>query len=344
MFRKLIPAFLLLALLGTAKATTFLTLQSTYLGDGWFQYQMNVMNDPFFTMVDIGGFEVSFTNEIDQSTSSTNYAYNGSDGSYAGWALTNWPPTGRPYTETFLLRSSETSWKLQTDNPNPSGPGAIIDGGLSWNEAIAPSELNGGLFFAGMACLVPCSPEEADGSPTNYTYVLKLVPDVALNGLIQTNGNVFGVDFTWNYDSTFLLQGSTDLNDWTNIAYIWSYPPETVWTTNTPLNNYGQFFRVELVADGYSTNLPPLASALATTPRIKSAVSPASPAVTGSKFVNGRILVNVAKQSGQTVSVEALDSHGTVCGTQSVVVQGTSSTVSFDATKLPNPAFFKVVQ
>lgn len=242
------------------------------------------------------------------------------------------------------MRSSETSWKLQTDNPNPPGPGAIIAGGLSWNEAIAPSELSGALFYAGMACLVPCSPEEADGSPTNFTYVLKLVPDVAINGLIQTNGNVFGMDFTWGYDSTFLLQGSTNLNDWTNIAYVWSYPPETVWTTNTPLNNYGQFFRVELVADGHSTNLPPLSSALATSAKTKTGVSPETPTVTSSRFAGGKILVNVAGQSGQTISVQALDSHGAVRVAQSVVVQETSATVGFDATKLPNPVFFKVVQ
>ena len=261
-----------------------------------------------------------------------------------GWVLTNRPPPVRPYTETFLMRSSETSWKLQTDNPNPPGPGAIIAGGLSWNEAIAPSELSGALFYAGMACLVPCSPEEADGSPTNFTYVLKLVPDVAINGLIQTNGNVFGMDFTWGYDSTFLLQGSTNLNDWTNIAYVWSYPPETVWTTNTPLNNYGQFFRVELVADGHSTNLPPLSSALATSAKTKTGVSPETPTVTSSRFAGGKILVNVAGQSGQTISVQALDSHGAVRVAQSVVVQETSATVGFDATKLPNPVFFKVVQ
>lgn len=31
---------------GIAGATTFLTLQSTYLGDGWFQYQMSQAAKP----------------------------------------------------------------------------------------------------------------------------------------------------------------------------------------------------------------------------------------------------------------------------------------------------------
>jgi hypothetical protein len=197
--------------------------------------------------------------------------------------------------------------------------------------------------YANMPCLIPCAPDEADNSPTNYVYTLKLLPDVALNQLIQTNGDIYGVDFTWGDDSTFLLQGTTDFNNWTNVAYIWSWPPETTWTTNQILNHYGNFFRIELVADGHSTNLPPLNSALLTAPKAVAKVSssPSTPHVTGCQFSKGKVLVNVATQAGQTVQVQAVGPHRTAQQTQQVVAQGTSTTVSFDAFGLSNPVYFQ---
>jgi hypothetical protein len=52
---KSLPAFLMLFLLGLGNclATTFLQFDSTYLGDGWFQYHLEVMKDPFFTSATI---------------------------------------------------------------------------------------------------------------------------------------------------------------------------------------------------------------------------------------------------------------------------------------------------
>jgi hypothetical protein len=339
-FRKFISILLLFISLEVSKATTFLTLQSTYLGNGWFQYQMNVMNDPFFNEVDIDTFSVEFTNQIDQSTTSTNYAFNGTNG-YSDWTLTNWPPPLRPFTETFLVRSSNTSWRLASVSTNVSAFGAIITGGLGWNTTYLPD--NGALFYAEMSCLVPCDAADADGSPTNYIYALKLVSDITINNLIQTNGNIYGLDFVWGYDSTFLLQASMDMNNWTNVAYIWSYPPETIWTTNTPLNSYGQFFRVELAANGYETNPPPLSSALVMPSKTKASISSAAPKVIGTKFVSGKIVVNVSAQSGQLVSVEALNSHGAICATHSVTIRETSATATFDVANLPNPVFFDAI-
>jgi hypothetical protein len=341
MFRRFSLLLLLMALFGCGitKATTFLTLQSTYLGDGWFQYQMNVMNDPFFTEADITDLQIIFTNQIDQTDGTAGWSYQGTN----EWEFTNGYPA-RPYSETFLIRSSETSWRLATN---------VFDGALvlfslfptDFNPmAVESGVISGNIVGNGwLPCLVPCDTADADGSPTNFLYVLKLLPDVTINQLIQTNGNIYGVDFTWDSDSTFLIQGSTNLNNWTNIGYIWSYPPETVWTTNTPLNNYGQFFRVELVADGHATNLPPLTSALAFPSKTKASVSSTTPRVTGSQFVNGKFLVKVATQSGQMVLVQAMNSHGTIYQSRQVTAKATSVTATFDVGNLPNPVFFNAV-
>lgn len=335
--------------LGSANATTFLELQSTYLGKGWFQYQMTVLNDPFFTEADVTELSFTFTNQIDQSVDSTNWINsnltNSYSNSYSMWLCTNDYPA-RPYTETFLIRSSETSYRLAS-NSNYDGVTIVFSLYLSeLNPAALAGIISENMIgYASVPCLVPCRPEEADGSPTNSVYDLKLVPDIQIKQLIQTNGEILGVDFMWGSKSTFLLQGTTDLESWTNIAYLWSYPPETEWTTNRLLNNYGQFFRLSIVAGDHTTNLPPLISSLALAPKTiaQAAIAATTPCVTGCQFANGKVVVSLATQAGQTVLVQAVDSHQVVKQTQQIAAQGTSATVSFDAASLPSPVFFQAV-
>jgi len=340
---------LVLALLwlgsGIASATTFLQLQSTYLGGGWFQYQMTVFNDPFFTEADITELDFNFTNQINWSGGAQDWVYISSSYGYSAWSFTNGYPA-RPYVETFLAQSSETSYRLGLVT-NYDGAFVLFSLFLSeYCPGVADGIVSANIVgFAMMPCLVPCRPDEADGSPTNYVYTLKLLPDANINHLIQTNGQIYGVDFTWDSESTFVLQGTADLNNWTNLAYLWSYPPETAWTNNAVLNPYGQFFRIALVADGHASNLPPLTSNLALAPKTvaKASLAVTTPRVTGCQFAKGKVVVNIASQTGQTVQVQAMDSHRVVRQAQQVVASSVSATVSFDAASLPSPAFFQAV-
>lgn len=324
-----------------AWATTFLTLQSTYLGNGWFQYQMNVMNDPFFTEADIVGLDINFTNQTDQIDGANGWSYQGTTN---GWQFTNSFPS-RPYSETFLVLSSETSYRLSMATNYDEGALVLMSLVLAEiNPAAAEGIISGNIVgYANIPCLIPCPPEQADGSPTNFVYTLKLLPDISINQLIQTNGQIFGVDFTWDSASTFLLQSSADMSLWTNVAYIWSNPPDTVWTTNAPLNAYGQYFRLEMVAGDQTTHLPPLSSSLALAPKklIKGTIAATTPKVTGCRLSGGKVTVNLATQAGQTLQISAINSHGAALQTQQVTAQGSSATVSFDAATLPSPVFFK---
>jgi hypothetical protein len=343
------PLSLLAALLGfgcgTASATTFLEFQSTCLGSGSFQYSMKVMKDPYITEAGFYGLYLPFTNLVDQSTSSTNWSCDGTNGAppWVSWS-SDGDPVIPPCTNTFLAQSSESSYRLANVtncDGTPTGDGAVVTLGLTVN-ALFPG--NSFVGYAWMPCLVPCSPDQADNSPTNFVFDLVLVSDIQINGLIQTNGVVCGVDFTYNYQSTLLLQATTDLINWTNVAYIWTTPPETIWTTNVSLGNYGQFFRLELVAGEYTTNLPPLSSAVTLAPgtAAKADATTTTAKVTNVHFVQGKVMVTVAAQPGQTLQVQAADSQGTLRQTQQTTVQGTSATVGFDAASLPNLVYFRV--
>jgi hypothetical protein len=342
---------LMVILLGLVpgRATTFLQFNSSYLGDGWFQYQMQVMADPFFVVADITGLDLNFTNQINQSSSTSGWAYENANpaNSDSDWAFSQNTPA-RPYTVTFLVQSSETSYRLAT---NGIFDGAVVLLSLQF-AGIYPGT-DGAVFsqnivgYAGFPCLVPCEPDAADGSPTNSSYTLKLVPDVNIQQLIQTNGVVQGVDFLWNSDATFLLQASQDMAAWTNVAYIWSTPPETLWTNTTPLNHYGQFFRVELVADGYQTDLPPLNEAVgAVKPAVVRANAPSPsgsvhPCVCSCQITQGKVAVNVTTQPGLRYTVAAMDRFLVARAAQAVTGTGASATVYFDPATLPTPVYFQ---
>jgi hypothetical protein len=329
------------------RATTFLQFTSSYLGDGWFQYQMQVMDDPFFIEADITELALNFTNQIDRSSSTPGWA-NSADSATpdSDWAFSGNLPA-RPYDVTFLVRSAETSYRLGT---NGVQDGAVVVVSLQFAGIFPGTD---GLVYsqnivgyAGFPCLVPCGPDQADGSPTNYSYALKLVPDVNIQQLIQSNGVAQGVDFLWDSDATFLLEASQDMATWTNVAYLWSTPPETRWITNTPLNDFGQFFRVELVSDGYQTNLPPLSeNVVRTRPaavRANVGATPAIPSVTGCQISQGKIAVKVATQPHQHYTVTAVDRFRATRAAQPLTATGDSTTAYFDPANLPTPVYFQV--
>ncbi|HSY19720.1 MAG TPA: hypothetical protein VK815_15360 [Candidatus Acidoferrales bacterium] len=333
--------------LGPSFATTFLQFDSTYLGDGWFQYKMHINKDPFFLEADVTQLSVNFTNQIDQSTTSSTWSNSGPDStySYSSWESSQGSST-RPYDAVFLMRSSETSYRLGTnvfDSAIVAFSLLLADYTPSFDGGVYSQNIVG---FARMPCLIPCRPEDADGSPASFSYALKLLPDVNITSLIQSNGVVQGVDFLWDYESTFLLQASTDFNSWTNIAYIWSYPPETLWTTNRSLDDFGQFFQISLVASGHATNLPSLNSnVLLAKPAVaKTAIATTSTAsrVSGCQVSGGKIAVKITTQANQNYTVSALDSHKTVRASQSLTATGDSASVCFDTKNLPSPVYFQV--
>ena len=336
---------------GTCLGTTFATLDSTYLGNGWFQYRLQVLNDRFFSGGGISQVWWNFTNQIELGNIPTNWSFDSSSQGVSYWSRTNYDFPDRPYDETFLLRSSETSFRLGTNSNdgtaqiffnmqvgdiNPLGNGYV-------------STLFGG---ARLPCLVPCRPELADGSPTNYSYSLKLLPDISLE-ILQQDGVIGGLSFDCSYASTFALEASSDLNTWTTVGNLWSYPPKTIWMSYEGLNDFGQYFRLELVANGYQSDPPPLNpyasyltaanQSLAVKVDTVGTQSNAIPRVRNCQILEGKIAVNIITRPNQTCIVNAVDNHKAIRATQQITAKNDWATVIFDTANLPSPVFFQVV-
>jgi hypothetical protein len=218
-------------------------LESHYNGDGWFTYTLRTLDDPLISEIRLYQLDPLFTNFVASVPPAhwTNFVY---QGSWEGIMYDQSSPQPRLNEITFSARSSFTTFKRQ-----PLGLTAVV--------FIQLAPLMGGEGYGGyvkLDCLVPCPPEEADGSPPDLVSRLELIPDVQVAGLIVTNSAVYGLTFSWNEPSTVELQGSHDMTHWTPVTRLFGDPPQTTWTTNVPLNSFGEFFRLMLVANRHVTN------------------------------------------------------------------------------------------
>lgn len=320
-------------------AGTSIELQSSYLGDGWFRYRMKTLPEPFLRHLDVQGFGFNGL-----STGWPGYEYgtppvdwqSGPTNHLPVWNYRlPYPSQQRPYEREFLVRSPEHTFRYATNAT------------LIMTLDLVSDIFGNGVFssiigYVNLPCLVPCPPGQADGSPPDRTCLFKFIDtDMLIDSLLVTNGMVTGVTFSAGFKSTVLLEGSMDYSRWTNIAYIWGNPGATMWTTNTPLNDYGQFFRIELVAyNEHVTNLPPLSArpaAAGTRHALKTI--PAGPTLT-CRPQGKDVAIQFLSVQGQNYDVQAINQRGEPIVMQAVFGTGERIEVRFPAADLPNPVFF----
>lgn len=250
----LVTAIANLLAVAAAQARSPLSMQSTYLGGGWFRYTVGVVDDPFFLFLDVNGFQFSHPSIVERGPNPAGWTNNPATGF---WGFAGASPGNQtlPYAASFLVRSSETHYKrggFASLSMNFSTLGGY--------HGIPASGLVSGFWPAPV--LVPCPANEADGSSTNLlvTDDNLALPDIRITELARTGETIRGVSYEFSAENTVRLEGSRDLVTWTNIAYIYGVSNVTTWTTNRALNEFGNFFRVRLIDYGHVTSLPPLSS------------------------------------------------------------------------------------
>lgn len=324
----------IIALLGAVHVGTAgvkLELQSAYLGDGWFQYRLAKPNTPTFWSIDPAALAIPFTNRVEYGPDPqgwTNVLIQPPNFAQWNYALATYAPSQLGYGD-FLVRSAEHTFRTTTNGL------AVISMYLGSQWFVYP--MGGGYVL--LPTLTPCAPSLADASTTNLTSSVDFgVDDVTVDGLVITNNSVQGIVFTWFKKSTVLLQGSPDALHWTNVTLIWGNPGTTVWTTNQSLNNFGNFFRLELVAvDQYLTNLPSLPARTLTPAASESAAT--TPSLTY-RPQGDEVAVQFVSEKGREYAIEASDRLGKIAAIQTVLGTGKAIEVRFNTELLPNPVFF----
>ncbi len=320
MRRWIITAALgLLVFCAGTRATTFLEVESAYLGDGWFSYRVKLCNDPFVGEALVNTFALTFTNWIENGVPPTDWTNNVPQ---SGWnyALTNWWQD-RPYERTFYARSSERTYRF-------APYGCIV------TFSLIPSEVTDGQWFftsenivgyAQLPCLIPCPPDQADASPPDYEYDWKLVPDIEMGPLVLTNGRPFGITYIWPASGLVEVQSTFDFKNWSPITRINGTGGTTTWTTNTPIDLSGSNFRVQLISGNILGNIiqtKPTTSALHCTPNGHTVTIDFNATTDGPYLVEARTMQNKAVASTTTI------------------VKAGKATASFVTDNLPNIVTF----
>lgn len=321
----------LLAGITEARARVFTELESTYLGDGWFQYRFKTMEDPFFRSVDMGSLYLPFLHPVEAGPTPphcTNVMSGWTNNSLE-FAYDQTFPQVRPYEKVFLVRSAERHFKREFS--------ALFTVSLEIYENLLYGNVVSAniVGYATMTNLVPCIAEEADGSPTNFVSRLELIPDVKITGLIMSNEAVHGLSYAWDNHATMRLEASPDLEHWTNVAYIYGTPPTTTWTTNQSLNRFGNYFRVGLIANYHTTNLPPLNRSS----RTLAAPPPAPVEVLGLRPIPTGATAVIRAPATTRCQITLTDKAGKILATRTVTATGGQDEVKFALDTQPGTLF-----
>jgi hypothetical protein len=168
---------------------------------------------------------------------------------------------------------------------------------------------------------------------------VELLPDLVINELILTNGEVHGLRFTWDEPSTVEVQGSHDLAEWTAVARIYGDPPQTTWVTNAPLNSFGDFFRLQLI-----TNTHPSTATVSPMLISQPQRSPERVIVNHIGTDGKAVTIGFASVPNMVYEVDYCESLSRVIETKRVTATGVFTTAVFDVTKPRQMGFFKVRQ
>jgi hypothetical protein len=302
-------------------------VESHYTGDGWFQYSFRTLDDPCVQVIHIDQLYPWFTNFMESATPAhwtNNFTYGGWD----GISYDQSSPQPRINQITFSARSSSTYFRRAS-----SGLFASVYIQLA---PILGGDGEGG--YVSLDCLLPCGPEEADGSSPDLVSRLEVVPSIKIQGLIVTNDCIYGLTFSWVDPSIVELQGSCDLSNWTPVARFNGDPPQTTWVTNVCLNSFGEFFRLLLVADRY------FPSPQASTTLISGSQYSSKIPIAAEDIGNGEIKVGFASAPNAVYEVTYCERSGQTISVKQIQATNTYTRVIFPIGEPRSAAVFKIRQ
>lgn len=246
--------FLVQSLLPALADRPFLVAESTSLGDGWFRYRAGSRWNPMINTMTLGSCVIYVaTNVWDQlGTNAPGWSFTNQD--WTMWTaddlMTPWQI--QPYDAVFEIHTPLTSFQQAT---------GIVTMSLTLFELqdLIPYVSGNCVGYWMFPVLIPCPPEQADGSPSSI-YSEITYSDVTISRLFMEGQTVAGIQFSNDTYATYLLEATPDLTNWLKVAYLYGDPGITSWTTNSGLNQWGSFFRLQYVGYGHirMTNLPPL--------------------------------------------------------------------------------------
>jgi hypothetical protein len=340
---KFIVNCVLLVLLGATslRAMDNCTLKSAYLGDGLFQYEMTVHNDPFFVEEKNNFALFSFSNLVEAVSYTPDWQFLDFTNSFALEYPSGDPDIERPYKASCIVRSACTNYRMSATMDDC----AIIHGSIIWlDDRFGSPYLSGNaVFYSRLEALIPCPPEEADGSPAVCERSFEMIGDVEIDQVVMVEGVAQGLSFSWVTNCTVLVQASSNMTDWVDVQYALGSSTPTNWIAEEPLANYGAYYRVLLVAKGHHPELlEPDASHRTAITRTVAAYQPSFRIV----GISGGVMtleVDTITDAAYAVSFYSMETHE-VARTVRFVAEGSTSTVTVNVSDLPSAMTIDVTE
>lgn len=223
------------------RAADFLRMESAYLGDGWFEYRVRLVDDPFYETASLGAISVSFPGRVEYGVDPAGWLSSMAGMDKAIWNSGMQQGQLRPYERTFLARSTHRTFKTVDQAAQITYTATSRSGLLPAAQA---GQIAGLLSFR---ALVPCPPEDADGSAAQQSSSQALRDDLRISSLTIENGVPTKLSYEWPHASTVSLEASSDLENWTSVTTIEGVAGMTTWDATVALENFGRFYRLILI-------------------------------------------------------------------------------------------------
>ena len=221
-----------------SEARDFVSVKSSYLGDGWFSYQVRMEPNPFFSsQIMIFANANSFSDRIDYNMPPNGWSAD-TNGTTLNWTKNDQlEPHALPIEFTMVGRSSLSGFRTETR--------ALTIGFLLWlhdgfHSPLISENIAG---YVMLPALVPCAPNESDGSPLEMFSGYEALPDPQV---VELGPNF--LRYCWPNTNTVVIEASHDLQSWSNLAQTIGYGGTTTWSTAQSMDTFGRYFRVGLVA------------------------------------------------------------------------------------------------
>ena len=98
--------------------------------------------------------------------------------------------------------------------------------------------------YANVTGLVPCSPDEADGSPPEWVDRVGGFPELEVQSILISDGRPTGIRFQVGGGLRVVVESSDDLKTWIAVGSAVGVNGLTTWAPGGTLETLGRFFRV----------------------------------------------------------------------------------------------------
>jgi hypothetical protein len=203
-------------------ARDFMTLESTYLGDGLFEYKLTFPDDRYWDQVSFGSVLglASFTDFVQIPE--------GWDVIGSPWQQDPELPQPTPYQGVFRAHSDAPGYNIGT---------VSVAFTPHWRDWARPLDTNtNGLLvlYANLSCLVPTTETGRALSPTNVVGRIPGYPELEVQGLVLTNHQPVGLRFNAGPSLPVTIQASDDLKHWKAIASAQGAAAPVTWISSPP--------------------------------------------------------------------------------------------------------------